>query len=89
MKLSLTSVLLNNKSIDMDVKTDYITLKEKQNMLIIISANVKFVKNFVGTTDYTLAMILSRYSKIGKNIGDIDDSANIGGGYLLSNLTQL
>lgn len=51
MKLSLTSVLLNNKSIDMDVKTDYIALKEKQNMLIIIGANVKFIKNFVGTTD--------------------------------------
>lgn len=34
-------------------------------------------------------MILTKYSKIGKEIGEIDDSANIGGGYGLSNISQL
>lgn len=51
MKLSLTSVLLNNKSVDMDLKTDWVNLKQNQNLLLLIGANVKFQKNFIGNTD--------------------------------------
>jgi len=86
-KATITSLLQDDKRIDIDIKTNNIgQMNADQNMLLLLNMNANFYDK---TEDYIIGSVFSKLDSKNKDIGDIEETTSLSGNYKISSHLNL
>jgi len=85
-RLNVTSILSDDKKIEIELKSTKISLENGSTMLFLLNMNAMFYDK---TEDFVLASIFAKIDPSGKEIGNIDESSSLNGNFKMSNMTNL